>query len=37
MVLADNPEARRFWERVGWQGRPEVDLMSFTISGDATA
>jgi N-acetylglutamate synthase len=37
MVLADNQDAREFWTRLGWQARPDVDLMSHTNSGVATA
>jgi ribosomal protein S18 acetylase RimI-like enzyme len=37
MVLANNQDARDFWHRIGWKARPDVDLMSYTNSGVATA
>ena len=33
-VRADNPEARAFWERVGWTVREDAVFMSRTVSGD---
>jgi len=37
MVLTDNPDAREFWSHLGWQTRPDIQLMSYTNSGVATA
>ena len=37
MVLADNVDAQAFWTSVGWKERPEIRLMSHTVSGRTNA
>jgi hypothetical protein len=37
MVVADNPDAIKFWSQLGWENRDDVRLMSHTTSGAATA
>jgi ribosomal protein S18 acetylase RimI-like enzyme len=33
-VLADNPRGRVFWERGGWKGRPDLQVMQMTLRDD---
>jgi N-acetylglutamate synthase len=37
MVVADNHQAGEFWHHLGWHARPDIQLMSYTSSGIATA
>jgi N-acetylglutamate synthase len=34
LVVAGNEGGRRFWERLGWNGRADVELMSLALGGD---
>lgn len=37
MVRADHRDAVRFWSHLGWRARPDIHLMSRTISGTPSA
>lgn len=36
-VRADNPEARAFWERVGWHIRDDTHMLSRNLTDDLDA
>ena len=37
MLLVDNDAGKRFWQRLGWQFRTDIELHSFVLSESPTA
>ncbi|WP_322976223.1 GNAT family N-acetyltransferase [Halovibrio sp. HP20-59] len=37
MLLVDNDAGKRFWKRLGWEFRADIDLYSFILSGGPNA
>ncbi|WNL43321.1 GNAT family N-acetyltransferase [Halomonas sp. PAMB 3264] len=37
MLLTDNKSGKRFWQRLGWQFRTDIELHSFVLSGSPSA
>ncbi len=37
MLLVDNEVGKRFWKRLGWEFRTDIELHSFILSGGPNA